>query len=321
MSRVVPDLGTEPENAEWLRTKWTVPPYRSKEFGEWMNERGITLEVFQTWPMYNNALRSGLIKEERWTGKEVKWYRTGLRPGVKFEEQVERRIADALGEVASLVKERSESLRRQLRRDEVGAIVIETASQYNDEPVLPRLTFAKPDTNGLKNVSKVNNKDHEAALGTVGWILIKAMSKEEFPPLHYANVREPEYLPERRLILTPTKSDLSTLRWAVQLYVDTLGKNMDAAKLVRRQMALPHQPRRITPAIMAYPGPWIDWYDGAVKETSYDKEATLLTASIAKRTVPTRKYEIGLAYELAPNQVGLYMAMVRGQFIEVDNGQ
>lgn len=56
------------ENADWLRFRWTLPPYRSKKFLAQLKEDGITLEQFKKTAMYRMAVRNGLIKKDRWAG-------------------------------------------------------------------------------------------------------------------------------------------------------------------------------------------------------------------------------------------------------------
>lgn len=56
------------ENADWLRSVWTGPPYRSEKFLADLKAAGLTLGKFKKMPKYRFAVRNGLIKNDRWTG-------------------------------------------------------------------------------------------------------------------------------------------------------------------------------------------------------------------------------------------------------------
>jgi hypothetical protein len=70
------------DNADWLKTTWDMPPYKSPEFMDLLRPR--TLAQFRTLPVYKHAVRKGLIKNDKWVGEEKKASKLfggyGLRP-------------------------------------------------------------------------------------------------------------------------------------------------------------------------------------------------------------------------------------------------
>lgn len=54
------------ENADWLKKTWDLPPYKSKEFNALVTD----LISFRKLPVYKYAVKNGLIKDDKWTGKK-----------------------------------------------------------------------------------------------------------------------------------------------------------------------------------------------------------------------------------------------------------
>ncbi len=57
-------LDATPEDADWTKQTWDLPPYKSKEFFEvfpyWQ------LDHFRTMPVYKHAVEQGLIMDDEW---------------------------------------------------------------------------------------------------------------------------------------------------------------------------------------------------------------------------------------------------------------
>ena len=53
----------ETSNADWTKTKWDLPKYKSEEFYRILNTMGITIEHFRTLPVYKYNIATGRIKE------------------------------------------------------------------------------------------------------------------------------------------------------------------------------------------------------------------------------------------------------------------
>mgnify|MGYP001366200018 CR=1 FL=1 len=56
------------ENADWLRQRWLLPPYKSEEFMRWLSAKRQTLEWFRKTQVYKAAVEVGLIRNDEWVG-------------------------------------------------------------------------------------------------------------------------------------------------------------------------------------------------------------------------------------------------------------
>lgn len=65
MEVVAPDADLA--NADWTKTTWDLPPYRSKEFMEQVPD----LEAFKKLPVYAKAVEAGLIHDDEWVADSV----------------------------------------------------------------------------------------------------------------------------------------------------------------------------------------------------------------------------------------------------------
>ena len=63
------NIDADPNNADWIKQSWNLPPYKSDKFYEWLEYSGITLEQFRDLPLYKNMVKKGLIKDDEWVGK------------------------------------------------------------------------------------------------------------------------------------------------------------------------------------------------------------------------------------------------------------
>lgn len=55
-------------NADWTKTHWGLPPYKSKEFMEWLEATGSSLGEFRKLPVYEHAVEQGKIVDDEWVG-------------------------------------------------------------------------------------------------------------------------------------------------------------------------------------------------------------------------------------------------------------
>ena len=78
------DVDALVHNADWIK-KWDpdFPPYKSKQFMEFLETNGISLKKFRKSPLYKNAVRQGLIVDDRWVGRngESSRDRMAAKPG------------------------------------------------------------------------------------------------------------------------------------------------------------------------------------------------------------------------------------------------
>jgi len=56
-----------PDNADWVKQGWDLPPYKSPEFMEGHPD----LEAFRRLPVYRMAVRNGLIVKDEWKGGDA----------------------------------------------------------------------------------------------------------------------------------------------------------------------------------------------------------------------------------------------------------
>jgi hypothetical protein len=54
------------EEADWTKKSWDLPPYKSKDFMKVVKD----LDSFRKLPVYKNAVKKGLIKDDKWVGKK-----------------------------------------------------------------------------------------------------------------------------------------------------------------------------------------------------------------------------------------------------------
>lgn len=60
-------IDAPPENQDWIKQAWDLPPYKSAEFMQMFPD----LEAFKKRPIYFFAVEGGLIKDDKWQGEEV----------------------------------------------------------------------------------------------------------------------------------------------------------------------------------------------------------------------------------------------------------
>lgn len=60
----VVDLDEDLDNADWTKTAWDLPPYKSKEFFEQISIED--LPAFRKRPVYAAAVANGLIYDDEW---------------------------------------------------------------------------------------------------------------------------------------------------------------------------------------------------------------------------------------------------------------
>jgi len=58
-----------PNNADWTKQQWNLPPYKSPEFNSGLVASGLTLDQFKKLPVYLSAVKRGLIVDDEWKGK------------------------------------------------------------------------------------------------------------------------------------------------------------------------------------------------------------------------------------------------------------
>jgi len=65
----VVELDNSVENADWVKHTWDLPPYKSREFFALVPLK--QLDHFRTLPVYQQAVKSGLIHDDEWVADYV----------------------------------------------------------------------------------------------------------------------------------------------------------------------------------------------------------------------------------------------------------
>ena len=64
------NIDAQLHNADWTKQSWDLPPYKSEEFMEALDDMDMTLEHFKTLPVYKHAVRQEKIVDDEWVGEE-----------------------------------------------------------------------------------------------------------------------------------------------------------------------------------------------------------------------------------------------------------
>lgn len=56
-----------PGNSDWTKQTWDLPPYKSPEFFATIKD----LDAFRKSPVYNSAVKAGLIVDDEWLADHV----------------------------------------------------------------------------------------------------------------------------------------------------------------------------------------------------------------------------------------------------------
>ena len=78
MITICPDAS--PDNADWTKQSWDLPPYGSAEFEQHLLNSDITLEHFKTLSVYRFAVQKGLIVDDQWTGNSAQYGKMTIEP-------------------------------------------------------------------------------------------------------------------------------------------------------------------------------------------------------------------------------------------------
>lgn len=62
------NVDADPMNADWTKSTWDLPPYKSEEFMQYLEASGSALEDFRRLPVYKFAVMNGVIVNDEWVG-------------------------------------------------------------------------------------------------------------------------------------------------------------------------------------------------------------------------------------------------------------
>ncbi len=63
------NIDADPKRADWLRSRWHLPKYKSKAFYRALEDSGTTLAEFKRMPIYQFAVEQGRIRNDKWVDK------------------------------------------------------------------------------------------------------------------------------------------------------------------------------------------------------------------------------------------------------------
>lgn len=59
-------LDRDPDNADWVKRSWSLPPYKCEEFMRYLRAACMTLDGFRKLPVYAYAVARGRIVNDEW---------------------------------------------------------------------------------------------------------------------------------------------------------------------------------------------------------------------------------------------------------------
>jgi len=328
-------------NADWLHTKWTWPPYGTAKFQDSIALQEISIEKFKKLPAYLEAVKSGLIVSDEWTGVEVDWSEPWIR-GVDLEFQMRIRMDRQAEEIIGVLADAQGEANRILTQEETGLYLVEYIERNLADTVEEDGINVEPaDVSGIDGLVRLDQGEVWSAV---------LMNYSSFMTMKLAQVRLPEiwqkpgaravYYPERNLIVVPnvSTSSLPQVSHAASHFIETLGKNLDAADLSRNSLALPGTLHLVRPGLYSLRGPWIDQHDGVLRgynkewlEEQYvqrkyftEKEIRRMfkgrpseyLAMIAQRVSRKDPVELATQWSRNPEQLLFYLTLVSGNYME-----
>jgi hypothetical protein len=327
--------------ADWLKTRWSLPPYRTSAFFSEIEETGLTLAMFQKRQMYLSAVRTGLIVDDKWTGRVIEWGDPWLRD-MDFQAQMDLRFEHARGEMIGRLADAQGEANRALTKGETGLYLID----YLDDIAVSSvdesdINVGQADTSGIEDLRPTEQGPAWFAVMSVySSFMSMHLAELELPQIWEKKGARAVYYPERNLIVVPTisPSTVPQLVHAGAHYIETLGRNLEAVDMARNALAMPGTLHMIRPGLYSLRGPWIDQHDGALR--GYDQEwltdkyenrriftrkeisrfftgrPTEYLAMMAQRVARRDPVEIATLWSRVPDQILLYVTLAKGNYME-----
>lgn len=343
MTGWIDETGT---NADWMRLKWQFPPYKSKAFIDELEEIGMSLEQFKTLSVYAAAVRSGLIVDDEWTGREFKLGNPFIDTGYTLEEQFSLRIAELFHVISAELSRAQADAARALTKLETGEYLLNFLRDLATDTVILNEIEIDPaaDISGLDGIVSVNQQE---AWGSVllnySASFISAAVEHRFPQIWVKRGARAVYYPKRRLIVVPGvyNTHFSLLAHATAHYLETLGHIAGITSILRNQYAYSGTLHMVRNGLFALRGPWVDPMDGAVRghandtmegwysegrefsngeiNSLFDDKHTEYFAMIAQRVASGDPMVLADVWSKHPAQLLLYMTIAAGNFMEQPN--
>lgn len=335
------DIGYHDLNSDWLRTRWTRPPYKSKKFYKSLEDDELTLVQFQKHQMYLEAIKTGLIINDEWTGDIINWTEPWLRKGVDLEMQIQFRFEFIRMEIIARIADAQGEANRALTQEETGLylsdFINDSSIQFLDAS---EISIYKSDIEGISDLEEVDQESTWfAILSEYSSFMVQNVLKKRLPQIWQKPNARAVYYKERNLIVVPTVSieTMPQVCHAAAHYIETLGLNNNVSWLSRNSLALDGALHMIRPGLYALRGPWIDQHDGALRghsfkwlkenysdrrfftkneiDDTFTGHPTEYFPMIAQRIARRDPVELATIWARCPEQLLFYLSIAAGNFM------
>lgn len=330
-------------NSDWPRAKWTWPKYKSKAFYDKLEKEGLTIKRFQGLQMYIQAVRNGLIIDDEWTGIQQDWSSQWMVNDFVLSDQVVFRSEHIFGEINWSLSNAQAEANRALTVEETGQYLIDylntnTTGGVGSDKV--KVSIAA-DISGIQGLEKANQIDAWASILLLySERMVRRITSAPLPQIWIKRGARAVYYPKRNLIVTPGVSGANypLMVHAASHYVETLGLNMFVIEQVRNAFAIPGTLHMVRRGLYSLRGPWLDQQDGVLRgydteqleqwymdrkaftsseiESRFVGKPTEYFAMMAQRVANGDEIEIANLWSKHPAQLLLYVAIIRGNFME-----
>ena len=332
----------------WASMSWTGwPPYKSPEFMDWLASLRMTLGDFQQTDRYRAAVDCGLIEGDEWTGRAFPIGRPGWIDGEPLTRQLRLRMDYLFHQARDRLADLQAAAGRMLYARETAETLRALAGAWTLRAgVGADLTIADvpPPPNGRRVEDQAAAWDR--ALPNASGPLTGGLMAVEAPPICLGPVARAVYEPEPGRIVVASLTDDVGLRRAAAHWLGAVGWNGHAALSIRAAHVADGPLVPLGAGAAALPGTWVDADDArlvgadpkaverAILEGQRFTAAELVArwgvpaedaaapgqhvlAGIAGRFAPGRDLDLALTWELWPEQVLLWLLVMRGAFVPV----
>jgi hypothetical protein len=332
----------------WASMSWTGwPPYKSPDFMAWLANQRSTLGDFMQTDRYRAAVNCGLIEGDEWTGREFPIGRPGWIDGEPLPRQLRLRADSLFHELRDQLAGAQTEAGRVLYARETAAILVGAADSWTLRDGIGgdlTITDAPPPPAGRRVPDQVAAWDR--ALPNASGPLAGALASVPAPPICLGPVARAVYEPNPGRIVVATMTDDVGLRRAAAHWLGGLGWNGHAALSIRAAHVADGPLVPLGAGAAALPGTWVDPDDArlvgadpkaverAILEGRRFTAAELVArwgvpaedepappqhvlAGAAGRFAPGRDLDLSLTWELWPEQVLVWLLVMRGAFVRV----
>lgn len=329
--------------SDWLKTRWTWPAYKSDAFYKRLQAEKLTLKKFQLFQMYVNAVRTGLIVDDKWTGSSVELNDVWLSRDFSVDEQIRVRFAELFEQISWVISDAQADAARALTKEETGEYVLNFIQETRTAGLSGDVVTVEPfaDVSGIEGLRPVDQMDAWVpTLLNFSGPFVQAVTANKLPQVWVKSGARAVYYPGRKLIVVPglTGKHFPHIVHAACHFFETIGVVSDAVTMMRNSHAYPGTLHMIRGGLYALRGPWVDQYDGAVlghnvetmekwyhegREFSageiaslFDDKHTEYFAMAAQRIARGDLIDIADMWSRHPAQLLTYMCIAAGNMME-----